>query len=107
MKKNSPTPTPEAKALSLFLMAYKTVDPKYKEQAKRIKKLWSRVIEGTMERDDYNISVQSMLTQHGGYDEVVEKTVRYYIKKSSEWTLVGDDKYCRDAQQIADRILKK
>ena len=33
-------PTPEAKALSLFLMAYKTINPKHKEESKRINKLW-------------------------------------------------------------------
>ena len=39
MKKNSPKPSAEAKALSLFLMAYKTIKPKYKEQSKRINRL--------------------------------------------------------------------
>ena len=48
-----------------------------------------------------------MLTSYGGYSEVVEKTVRFYIEKTGEWKLEGDDKYCRDAQQIADKMLKK
>ena len=43
MKKTSEKPSPEAKALSLFLMAYKTKDPVYKEKSKRINRLWSLV----------------------------------------------------------------
>ena len=43
MEKNSEKPSPEAKALSLFLMAYKTKDPIYKEKAKRINRLWDLV----------------------------------------------------------------
>jgi hypothetical protein len=51
--------------------------------------------------------VQSMLKSYGGYAEVVEKTVRYYIEKTGEWNLKGDDKYCQDAKKIADTMLKK
>ena len=51
--------------------------------------------------------VQKMLTSFGGYSEVVEKTVKFYIEKTGEWSLQGDDKYCRDAQKIADEILNK
>ncbi|MBT6870752.1 MAG: hypothetical protein HOA66_04770 [Candidatus Marinimicrobia bacterium] len=47
-----------------------------------------------------------MLTSYGGYSDVVEKTVRYYIEKTGEWKLQGDDKYCLDAQKIADKLLK-
>jgi hypothetical protein len=48
-----------------------------------------------------------MLTLLGGYEEVVEKTVKYYIDKTGKWTLKGDDKYCLDAQAVADRIQHK
>jgi hypothetical protein len=51
--------------------------------------------------------VQNMLTSYGGYSEVVEKTVKFYIEKTGEWKLQGDDKYCQDAKEIADKILKK
>ena len=51
--------------------------------------------------------VQNMLTSYGGYSEVVEKTVRFYIDKTGEWKLQGDDKYCLDAKEIADKILNK
>ena len=107
MKKNIEKPTPEAKALSLFLMAYKTIDPIYKEKNKRINKQWDLVKIDELSRDDYMEEVRSMLTSYGGYLEVVEKTVRFYIEKTGEWTLQGDDKYCLDAKQIADKILKK
>jgi hypothetical protein len=51
--------------------------------------------------------VQNMLTSYGGYSAVVEKTVRFYIEKTGEWNLQGNDKYCLDAQKIADKILKQ
>ncbi len=107
MKKNKEKPSPEAKALSLFLMAYKTISPIYKEKSKRINKLWDQVIIDKLSRSDYNEEVQNMLTSYGGYSEVVEKTVRFYIEKTGEWKLQGDDKYCLDAKQIADKILNK
>jgi len=100
-------PTPEAKALSLFLMAYKTKDHKYKETSKRINKMWDLVMEGELSRTDYNDEIQKLLTSFGGYAVVVEKTVRFYIKKTGEWKLKGEDKYCEDAQKVADEILKK
>ena len=107
MKKKIEKPSPEAKALSLFLMAYKTIDPVYKEKSKRINKLWDLVIRGDLSKSDYIEEVQKMLTSYGGYSEVVEKTVRFYIEKTGEWKLQGDDKYCLDARQIADKILNK
>ena len=107
MTNKSEKPTPEAKALSLFLMAYKTKDPVYKEKSKRINRLWSLVLRGDMSRAKYMEEVQTLLSSYGGYSEVVEKTVRYYIDKTGEWKLQGDDKYCVDAKAIADQILKK
>ena len=100
-------PTPEAKALSLFLMAYKTKDPKYKETSKRINKMWDLVMEGELSRTNYNDEILNLLTSFGGYAVVVEKTVRFYIKKTGAWKLKGEDKYCEDAQKVADEILKK
>ncbi len=107
MKKNTEKPSPEAKALSLFLMAFKAVKPIYKEQSKRMSRLWAQVIAEELSMRDYLIKVQSMLTLNGGYSEVVEKTVRYYIEKTGEWKLKGDDKYSLDAKQIADKILNE
>ena len=107
MKKNIEKPSPEAKALSLFLMAYKTKNPTYKDKSKRINRLWDLVKNNELSSSDYKEEVQNMLTSYGGYSEVVEKTVRFYIEKTGEWKLQGDDKYCLDAKQIADKILKK
>ena len=107
MKKESEKPSPEAKALSLFLMAYKTIDPLYKDKNKRINRLWDLVKAEELSRSDYNVEVQNMLDLYGGYTEVVEKTVQFYIEKTGEWTLKGDDKYCIDAKKVADKILKK
>ena len=107
MKENIEKPSPEAKALSLFLMAFKTVKPIYKEQSKRISRLWGLVQADELSMEDYLEKVQSMLTLNGGYAQVVEKTVRFYIEKTGEWKLKGDDKYCQDAQKIADKVLKK
>jgi len=107
MKKKSEKPSPEAKALSLFLMAYKTTNPIYKEKSKRINRLWSLVIKDELSKNDYLEEVQNMLTSYGGYSEVVEKTVRFYIEKTGEWKLEGNDKYCLDAKKIADKIQNK
>mgnify|MGYP006201631267 CR=1 FL=1 len=107
MTKKSVKPSPEAKALSLYLMAYKTKDPIYKEKSKRINRMWSLVLKEELNKTDYLEEVQSMLISFGGYDEVVEKTVQFYIKKTGEWTLKGKDKYCIDAKKIADQILNK
>lgn len=107
MKKSTLKPSPEAKALSLFLMAYKSINPIYKEKSKRINRLWSLVKHNEMSKEEYKIELDSMLSSCGGYDEIVEKTVRYYIEKTGEWKLEGNDKYCLDAQEVADKILKE
>jgi hypothetical protein len=100
-------PTPEAKALSLFLMAFKTKKPTYKEESKRINKLWNQVKEGELSKGDYLLEVETMLTTYGGYSEVIEKTVKFYIDKTGIWTLEGEDQYCKDAKLVAERILNK
>lgn len=105
MKKEKPSA--EAKALSLFLMAYKSTSPVFKEKAKRINKLWDLVIADELSKEDYLTEVNSTLNSYGGYSEVIEKTVKFYIEKSGEWNLKGDDKYCTDAKKIADKMLKK
>lgn len=107
MSKKNIKPTPEAKALSLFLMAYKTIDPAYKEKSKRINRLWTLVLSHELKKEDYMEEINYILTSYGGYDEVVEKTVKYYIEKTGEWKLEGDDKYCIDAKIIADKLLSK
>ena len=55
MQKNTEKPTPEAKALSLFLMAFKTKDPIYKEKSKRINKLWDLLMDGEFSRTGMDI----------------------------------------------------
>lgn len=107
MTKNIEKPSSEAKALSLFLMAYKTINPIYKEKSKRINKQWDLVKADKLSKEDYMTEVQSMLDSYGGYSEVIEKTVRYYIEKTGEWKGQGDDKYYLDAKKIADKILNK
>ena len=107
MKKRLEKPTPESKALSLFLMAFKTIDPIYKEKSKWINKQWDMVQSRELSRTEYQEEVQKMLTSYGGYSEVLEKTVKHYIETTGEWTLKGDDKYCQDARKVADDILKK
>ena len=107
MKKSTAKPSPEAKALSLFLMAYKTKNPIYKEQLKRINKQWDLLNSRQIGNRDYEEEVNEMLESYGGYLKVVEKTVEYYIKKTGEWKLVGTDKYCLDAKRIADNFSKK
>ena len=107
MTTNSEKPAPKAKALSLFLMAYKSTSPAYKENSKRINKLWDQVKNSELSKSDYMLEVEAMLASYGGYADVVEKTVRFYVEKTGEWTLKGDDKYCLDAKQIADKLLKK
>ncbi len=97
-------PSPEAKALSLFLMAFKKTNPMYREKSKRINKLWNLVGTGEFNKSAYDEEVQNMLNSFGGYLEVVEKTVRFYIDNTGEWKLRGDDKYCTDAKQIADKL---
>jgi len=65
------------------------------------------VINGELSMDDYLEKVGSMVRLLGGYSAVVEKTVKFYINKTGEWSLKGDDKFCIDAQEVADRILNK
>jgi|TARA_Y100000385_G_C12828535_1_gene523474 hypothetical protein len=107
MNTNTPKPSPEAKALSLFFMAYKTISPIYKEKSKRINRLWSLVKHNELDNDEYMEEVNIMLNSYGGYLEVVEKTVKYYVEKTGKWTLEGDDKYCKDALKFVDKYLKK
>ena len=106
-KKKKEKPSPESKALSLYLMAFKTTKPINKENAKRINKQWDRVKLNELSMKDYMEEVQKMLNSYGGYSKVVEETVWYYIKKTGKWKLEGDDKYCIDAKQFADKILNK
>mgnify|MGYP000257902311 CR=1 FL=1 len=107
MKKNNEKPSKEAKALSLFLMAFKATSPIHKEQSKRISRLWGLVQTDELSKNEYMEKVESMLTLNGGYAQVVEKTVRFYLEKTGEWKLEGEDTYCQDARQVADRILSK
>ena len=107
MSTNNEKPSPEAKALSLFLMAFKTKDPIYKEKSKRINKRWDMVKAAELSKIEYQQEVQEMLDSYGGYSEVIEKTVRYYIDKTGEWILNGNDQYCADAKLVADKILTK
>lgn len=107
MSNDNKKPAPEAKALSLFLMAFKANDPICKEKSKRMNRLWELVKNNELSKSEYMEEVQNVLTSFGGYDEVVEKTVQHYIKKTGEWTLQGKDKYCIDAQKVADKILQK
>ncbi|MGB1039801.1 MAG: hypothetical protein ACPGVD_02925 [Flavobacteriales bacterium] len=106
MKKEFEKPSPEAKALSLFLMAYKSKDPEYKEKSKRINKQWDLLKTDKISKTDYMTEVQSMLDLYGGYEGVIEKTILYYVEKTGEWKSSGDDQYSKDAQAIAKRILK-
>jgi hypothetical protein len=107
MNKNSAKPTPEAKALSLFLMAHKSVNPTFKNESRRMNSLWDKVSINKITKDQYQEEVQKALTNYGGYDAVVEKTVKFYIDKTGEWKLQGDDKYCVDAKAVADKLLTK
>ncbi|MFT4601777.1 MAG: hypothetical protein ACI857_001960 [Arenicella sp.] len=100
-------PTPEAKALSLYLMAFKATKPECKQQAKHINRQWDRFRDGELSLENYTKEIQELLTLHGGYAKVVENTVWHYIKTTGEWTLKGDDKYCEDAQKVADKVLEK
>ena len=106
-KKKIGKPSPEAKALSLYLMAFKNAKPINKENARRNNKQWDRVKHNELSMEDYMEEVQEMLNTYGGYSKVVEETVWYYIKKTGKWKLEGDDKYCIDAKQFADKILNK
>ena len=107
MNRNTEKPSAEAKALSLFLMAHKSVAPIYKEQSKRMNKQWELVKEDAITKKEYLDEVYELLESYGGYDLVLEKTVQYYIEKTGEWKLKGDDQYCQDALLVADRLSKK
>jgi hypothetical protein len=104
---NIEKPSHEAKALSLFLMAYKTIDPVYKERSKRINRLWDLVKSEELSREAYEAEVKKMLKAYGGYSQVIEKTILYYIDKTGSWQVKGDDKYCEDARLIAERITNR
>lgn len=107
MEKNTEKPSSKAKALSLFLMAYKTKDPVYKEKSKRINRLWDLVKKGELSKTDYMIEIENMLDMYGGYEGVIEKTILYYAEKTGEWKSNGDDQYSQDANKIAAKILKR
>jgi hypothetical protein len=107
MKNNIQEPTPEAKALSLFLMAYKSTSTAHKDSSKRINKFWRLVTRNEMSTVDYLKEVKQMLDFYGGYKSVVEKTVQFYIKKTGAWKLKGNDKYCKDAKKVAEKLLSK
>lgn len=106
-RKNTEKPSPEAKALSLYLMAFKNTKPINKANAKRINNQWSRVKLNEVSNKVYMEEVQNMLDSYGGYSKVVEETVWYYIKKTGKWKLEGEDKYCIDARRVANKILRK
>lgn len=105
MKNNQEKPSPEAKALSLFLMAHKGVSSEFKHKSNHVKRLWNMVLNGEISNNMYIGEVETILKSYGGYQKVVEKTVKYYIDKTGEWSLKGDDKYCQDAQAVADELL--
>ncbi len=105
MKKKLPKPSPEAKALSLYLMAYKKTSPANKERSVRINRAWNQALQGELSMTAYNEKVNSMLRLLGGYEKVIEKTIKFYIKKTGEWKINGDDQYCTDARKIAAEIL--
>lgn len=107
MQKDNLKPTPQAKALSLFLMAYKSKNNSYKEHSKRINRQWDLVRVNEISMEEYMEEVEKMLTKFGGYDAVIEKTVQHYLDKTGAWKLKGDDQYSKDAKKIADKLSKK
>ncbi|MFD1553402.1 hypothetical protein DNU06_06970 [Putridiphycobacter roseus] len=107
MDNNLEKPSPEAKALSLFLMAFKSTNAMYSDKSKYTKRLWSMARSGEISSDMYTSEILRMLKSCGGYEQVIEKTVKYYIDKTGEWRLNGDDQYCIDAQKVADSMLNK
>ncbi|MGB0933281.1 MAG: hypothetical protein ACPGU5_03305 [Lishizhenia sp.] len=104
MSDNTQKPTKEAKALSLFLMAFKSKKSIYKEKLKRINRVWNLVRNDEFPNEEYQKEVNELLTEYGGYDAVVEKTVQHYINTTGEWKLNGEDQYHADAQKVADKI---
>ena len=107
MSKHTDKPSPEVKALSLFLMAFKKTSPTYDKKSKRMNKLWNQVLSDEISKSYYLEEVDSMLAYFGGYEEVLEKTVRHFIEKKGEWKLDGNDRFSKDAQKVADRILSE
>ncbi|HAY87816.1 MAG TPA: hypothetical protein DCY51_00065 [Bacteroidetes bacterium] len=107
MEENREKPTPEAKALSLFLMAYKSTNQTYKDKARHIKNRLDLVVAGKLDKDTYQNEIKDALTSYGGYTEVIEKTVKFYIDKFGEYKSQGDDKYSIDAQAIAEKLMNK
>lgn len=107
MAKSKEKPSPEVKALSLFLMAFKKKSPAYQEKSKRINNLWNKVVSDELSKAKYLEEVQNMLASFGGYSVVVEKTVRHFIEKTGEWKLEGNDKFCIDAKKVADKIIEQ
>ena len=57
--------------------------------------------------DKYQEEVLKLLDSHGGYLQVIEKTVRFYINKKGAWKSGGEDKYSIDARKIADDLIQK
>jgi hypothetical protein len=105
MEENREKPTPEAKALSLFLMAYKSDNQSYKDKARQMKNRLDLVLGGKLDKDTYQNEVKSALASYGGYTDVIEKTVKFYIEKFGEYKSQGDDKYSQDAQAIAEKLM--
>jgi len=105
--KPPPRPSAEAKALSLFLMAFKSKGDSFKEHARIINKRWDLVKQDKLNWKDYSREVKSMLANYGGYEEVIEKTVRHYIQETGSWKSSGKDKYSIDAKEIAEKIMNR
>jgi hypothetical protein len=105
MEENREKPTPEAKALSLFLMAFKSDNQSYKDKSRQMKNRLDLVSAGKLDKDTYQNEVKSALVSYGGYTDVIEKTVKFYIEKFGEYKSQGDDKYSQDAQAIAEKLM--
>jgi len=84
MKNNLEKPAPEAKALSLFLMAHKNVGSEHKENANYIKELWSMVLNGKLDQRKYSQEVSAMVKFYGGDEKGVENKVKYFFYKNGE-----------------------
>jgi len=105
MEENREKPTPEAKALSLFLMAYKSTNQTYKDKARQIRNRRDMVLAGELDPDMYQHEIKETLASYGGYTEVIEKTVQFYIDKFGEYKSQGDDQYAQDAMTIAEKLM--
>ena len=104
MEKTTEKPSAQAKALSLFLMAYKTKDNAFKEKLKRINRLYDLVKTNDLEKEEYAKEVDSLLDLDGGYEAVIVKTILYYLDKIGEWKSRGEDQYAVDAKKIAKKM---